>query len=618
MSTNVIQADFQPTPSNPGTSDPELRTAASVLLERMQFLRAAGLSFKGQRDLYDILGYDRVISPGQYRLRYDRGGIAGRVVDAMPKATWRGGGEIIEDEDPKVSTALEETWAALNERLKLWSVFEKVDILAAQGRYAVIFLGMPGDFDTELKKGKPEQLLYVTLFAEEDAKIMSWELDEKNARFGLPTSYQLSHLTANSLSMYGSPNVPAFTAAALQKPVHWTRVIHIPAEGTLDNEVFGKPALERVWNLLDDLDKVTGGGAEAFWLRANQGMLLNIDKEIKKLEPEQKADLQNQIDEYQHQIRRVLRTHGVNVETLGSDVANFSNPADAILTQIAGSKSIPKRILTGSEMGELASSQDRENFRDQINGRQTGYAGPYVVRPFVDRCIAYRILPEPKKGPEKYQVLWPHVQVLTEAEKSEGASKWASVNSSEGMPVFLNREIRDKWYGLPPLTEKDLQDELKLKQASQPAPPPGLEPGAPGQVDENGNPIPANADPTLKTKPPQAGGNNAEPDDNPDAAPAGSRGRGRTLPFTPRAGEAAPAELEALVSLLEQAIRTGNTGAIDQVLGVKHVQGESTIVMPSIDIHTPSEPTRKVVHKTIEYGDVQGTIRPVGITEVLE
>ena len=94
-------------------------------------------------------------------------------------------------------------------------------------------------------------------------------------------------------------------------------------------------------------------------------------------------------------------------------MANFSNPADAILTQIAGSKAIPKRILTGSEMGELASSQDRDNWKDQINGRQTGYAGPYIVRPLVDRLIKYGYLPTPKKGPREYEVRCPQIQVLT-------------------------------------------------------------------------------------------------------------------------------------------------------------------------------------------------------------
>lgn len=222
--------------------------------------------------------------------------------------------------------------------------------------------------------------------------------------------------------------------------------MHI-AENLLDNETSGLPTLERVFNLLIDLQKITGGGAEAFWLRANQGMQLDVDKDA-KLDPDELTKLASQAEEYKHQITRMLRTKGVDVKTLGSDVANFSNQADAVLTQIAGSKGIPKRILTGSEMGELASSQDRDNWNDQVNGRQKFHAGPYIVRPLVDRLIAYGYLPTPKKS---YAVRWPHVQALTAAERSAGAKSWADTNRAQGETVFTPDEIRDKWEALPPL-----------------------------------------------------------------------------------------------------------------------------------------------------------------------
>jgi len=601
MSNVVVHADFQPTPSQMPASmkTAELRAATSVLLERMQFLRAAGMSFNGLRDLYNILGYPRVISPAQYRDRYARGGIAGRVVDAMPKATWRGGVEIIEDEDPEVSTTFEETCAALMTRLKLTQVFQRLDILAQQCRYGVLLLGAPGDFNQELPKGKPEQLVYVTPFAEEDARVMEWELDEHNPRFGQPTHYQLSRLTANSLANIGSWGVPAFSPAALQQPVHWSRVIHVPAEGILDNEVFGPPALERVWNLLDDLDKVIGGGAEAFWLRANQGLHLNIDKDTANVKPEDLKDLKDQADEYQHQIRRILRTRGVDVNELGSDVANFSNPADAVVTQIAGSKAIPKRILTGSEMGELASSQDRENFRDQVNGRQLSYAEPTILRQFFDRLITYKYIVAPKKGAEAYQIKWAHVQVLTEQEKAEGASKWASVNNTQGAPVFLNREIRDKWYAMPPLTPEEIQKEKELAKPLEPPAPP---PGAPGTVDENGNPVEPGK--TLPGKNPQSQGPRAKAEDDTADTPAKAR------------AAADAAQLEPIITLLERALREGNTALLDQVLGIRH-ETQQTIVLPDVTIQPPPA-TTTTVRKVIEYGDVHGTVRPIAITETTD
>lgn len=445
--------------------DRKLRAAASVLIERLQFARQAGVTFNGMRDLYEILGYERAISTAQYRERYARGGIAGRIVDVFPKATWRGEMELVEDQDPENDTEFEKAWNALNTRLKITSVLQRGDVLSQLGYYSVLLIGAPGKFSDELPKGKPEDLLYLTPFsggggpgiqtrftgsrgdgnlnvAFGDATIQSFDINVESPRFGLPETYQLRRTDVSS--------------PELQVPVHWSRIIHI-AEGCLDNEVYGSPRLERVYNLLDDLDKVTGGGAEAFWLRANQGLQLDVDKDM-TLSADEKTALQTQADEYQHQIRRMLRTRGVTVNPLGSDVANFSNPADAILTQIAGSLAIPKRILTGSEMGELASSQDRDNWKDQVNGRQTGYAGPYIVRPLVDRLIKYNYLPTPVKGVESYEVRWPHIQTLTEQEKADGAAKWASINSSSNAIVFTEDEIRDKWYQLGPVEgQEDIQ-----------------------------------------------------------------------------------------------------------------------------------------------------------------
>ena len=474
----------------------EMRTLASVILERYRFARQAGLTFNDARDLYAALGYAREITIKDYRDRYARGGVAKRIVEAYPKATWRGGVELMEDENPKVTTKFEETWEELEKRLKIWSVLFRADVLAGLSTYSVILIGAPGDFSQELPKGKPEQLLYLTPFCGGggpaitgesslyvDATIQTFETNANSPRFGLPTTYQLRRMDVHS--------------PELQKPVHWSRIIHI-AEGCLDNDVYGVPVLENIWNLLDDLEKVTGGGAEAFWLRANQGLNLNLDKDV-ELTPEAASKLTAEVDEYRHNISRILKTRGMEVQTLGSDVANFSNPADAILTQIAGSKGIPKRILMGSEMGQLASGQDADNWATQVQDRRTGYAAPSIVQPLVDRLIDYGYLPKPKQ----YEVVWPVIESLTELERAQGASSWASTNSTQGSIVFLPEEIRDHWYGLEPLTPEQI-----AKATPQPtvdpnaAPAPGVE-GAPVEEEATAEGV---VDELLAEEPRAAGG----------------------------------------------------------------------------------------------------------------
>jgi uncharacterized protein len=532
--------DEQPANGNGGSAVPELLTAeqresllvqqeirtltTQILLDRMQWMRQAGITFDGKRDEYEIFGYDRIITNKQYRDEYARGGIAGTLVDAMPDATWRGEVEIIEDADPKKDTEFEKAWKDLDTQLKVQAKLLRVDKLSQLSTYAVLLIGARGDLDQELPKGNPGGLLYFRpcsggggpnsnrrsqiIDGYATATIRDYETDSKNLRFGLPKSYQLL-----------DPDLGE------QRPVHWSRIIHV-AEGLLDDEIFGQPGLERVWNLLIDLRKVTGGGAEAFFLRANQGLHVDIDKDMPLADAKLTLEkLKQDLEAYQHHIAKIIRTKGATVDPLGSDVANFSGPADAILTQISGAKRIPKRILTGSEMGELASSQDRDNWRDQVNGRQTGYAGPFIVRPLVDRLIAYGYLPIPKDGPMAYQVRWPKIETLTEKDKTEGAKGWASVNQMSGHTVYTDDEIRDKWSGMEPLTatqKQALADEAAAKMKAQQE-----AMGTAPQVDDKGNPVKPN-------------------------------------PFQARA-----AEDEELVRVLEEAIRVGNAEVVHQLIGLR-------------------------------------------------
>lgn len=569
-----------PKPNGHDDENPaEMRVLSDTLLDRLRFFRQAGVTFGGARRLYEAFGYDETITARQYRERYSRGGVAGRIVDALPNATWRGDVELIEDENPKASTEFEKAWEALSTRLRVISMMCRVDKLSRLSTYAVLLIGVAdGNLEQELPKGKSqEQILFLTPFAGGggpgliqragigqdlgsayiDATIRDLDLDPTSSRFGLPLFYQLRRLDAGS---------PLF-----QKPVHWSRVIHV-AENTLDNEVYGQPALERCWNLLDDLDKVTGGGAEAFFLRANPGLHVNVDKDMSLTDATNDlTNLADQIEKWRHKMSdRAFRTKGVDVNMLASDVANFSQPADAILTQIAGATSMPKRILTGSEMGELASSQDRDNWKDQVNGRQTGHAGPNILQQFADRLIAYGYLPKPTQ----YEIHWAHMQVLTEDEKASGATKWAQVNSTAGVTVFSAEEIRDHWYGLEPGDDVDTEmwkadlavkmaetnktegaviftddeirktcygwEPLKPEQKIPLTAPERVTATAPTpEIDAQGRPIPAKAAPA--------------------ATPA---------PAFPRAAE----DIETL-RVLRAAIEENNLAVIDAILGVRHAGG---------------------------------------------
>ena len=439
----------------------DFRAAGSILYNRWNFFNQAGLSFGGKRDTYQILGYDRILSTAQYRSRYERSSLAGALVDIMPDDTWRGTVEVREDKDAKTDTELEKTWKALDQRLQIQAKMLRVDKLSRLSHYAVLLIGVKGTgLDTELPRGTgPDSILYLKPYSGNGGPAVSGSNTMQNRSAGDAMCTIQSLVTETSDPRFGQPLT--YRIKNVSQDVHWSRILHV-AEGCLEDDVYGQPALERVWNLFDDLDKVTGGGAEAFWLRANAGLHLDVDKDMALPkpaagEPSELDKLKQAAEDYAHQMTRMMRTKGVRIEQLGSDVANFSLPADAIITQIAGAKRMPKRILTGSEMGELASSQDRDNWRDQVNGRQTSYAGPYIMRPLIDRLVKFGYLPAPSGGPDVYDIIWPHLQTMTEQEKDTRAVALASVNQTAGETVFTNAEIRDMSHGRAPLESAEIK-----------------------------------------------------------------------------------------------------------------------------------------------------------------
>ena len=63
--------------------------------------------------------------------------------------------------------------------------------------------------------------------------------------------------------------------------------------------------------------KVVGGSGETYWLDARRGLHANFHPDAKPLAPGEQEKLRDQIDEYVHNMRRAIRTQGMDLETLG-------------------------------------------------------------------------------------------------------------------------------------------------------------------------------------------------------------------------------------------------------------------------------------------------------------
>lgn len=445
-----------------GPKSPEMMALASAIVERYQFAQQHDLSFYDtatgtwKRNLSKALGYADVLRPEHYLGRYERGGIAEAIVEAYPNATWPLEMYVQEDEDPEVTTPLEEDAETLIKATDLWSVFWRADVLKELGHYSVILIGAPGRLDEELKGLKgPEDIQYLAPYGEKAARIESLvgesgtEEEMQDPRFGLPKRYEINFAGSNDeASRVGSQR-----RLHLTKLVHWSRVIHL-AEGALENTLYGKPRLRGVWNLLDDLYKITGGGAEAAFRNMDPKRSWGVDPKL-QVTPAMEEAMDNAIEEMRHGLESDLLLQGVKVDQLMSQVASFGPNAKAIIEQISATTGIPQRILMGSERGELASSQDSSNWRDRTDARWGRY-GQRVVRELFDRLIEYGALSKPSET--GYEIVRPPRDEPTDEMRASVTEKMARANQAHknatGLPLFTGEQILDHVWDMEYLVEE--------------------------------------------------------------------------------------------------------------------------------------------------------------------
>lgn len=386
------------------------------LLGRFNFF--TNLLNQAGRNLYSTFGY--TIDPSfEDRLRkYLRQDVAARVVDAPASALWTNPPSVTSTDQ-----AWNDAWNDLVAREDLWAAIERADKLAGIGRYSIIIIGFNDGKSLEqpvdkIRLGRNKQkILYLQPYSESSAQIKEYNGNERSERFNKPEMYLINPQIEKQLG---------FDKSGAKAPlgsfrVHASRVIHI-AENVLENDVFGSPRLERVYNILDDLQKVTGGSAETYWLTSNRGMHIDVDKEM-ELEPQDAANLTEEIKEYANGLQRFIRTRGVKVNSLGGTVSDPKNTFGILIATISGATGIPQRILIGSEAGQLASEQDRANWADRIDERRANFGNPIVLHQLVKMLTFVGYLPS--SDTLQITIAWPSAFKMSPLEAAQTSAQHA-------------------------------------------------------------------------------------------------------------------------------------------------------------------------------------------------
>lgn len=477
-----------------------------------------GETFGADRRLYDVLGYTKDLDYDDFKRKYERNGVAGALIDRPIEKSWRErptiSDDLEEDERGEDDTDFERAVEYLFDEYRLLHYLERVDKAAALGRYAVLYIGFqdgvtPSELDSAVEESalseldpdadytesNPPPVTHFGVFSEahldDDPKL---DTDPTSPRHNLPVQYRID---------YGAETGDA----GRTYETHWSRVIHV-AHNLLESEWEGRPELKRLFNRIEDWDKVVGGVAEVAWRSADRKIIFNLDPDMGDIEDEE--DLEAQIEDVIHDLENYLQTRGMEVTTIEGEVQDPSGIV-GVLKDEYGADGMPQRVLFGSERGELASSQDESNFLGSVGERQEQTNEPAILRPTLDRLINTGVLPEPSGG--SYTIEWPNLFELTELEEAEKtlnlarALKAASpmgdpgtVLDDEGIMLFID-------------APDDIVERVKEAMGDEGALPPGEVPppeeggpgaGPPGESPDDGEEPPEEEPPDAEAGRPGA------------------------------------------------------------------------------------------------------------------
>lgn len=439
----------------------KVHQVVTVLRDRLASI--LGLTHGGGRDLYENFGWSKNLLVEQLFAMYYRNGIANRVCRAYPAATWRDR-PVIRDErgssdDPTAEdySPFTESVYQLFKKYDVTSWLERADRVSGVGRFGVLLLGF--------RDGKPlieplssgnYPLLYMTVYADPNITINTWDTNEQSPRFGRPDTYTLQ--TGNPVVGGGGSPTPH---RSLQ--VHWSRVLHL-SEVTDEDEVYGLPRLMACYNTVQDLEKLMGAGAETYWYNSRGGMVWSADKDATYTEADV-TRMERIAEEFSQQLKRITALQGVTATQLSSAITDPGPLIDKHLDIISGATGIPKRILIGSERGELSSDQDENNWAQRVEERRNNYAGPKILTPVISKLIMTGNVVSPEG---KWEIQWPGDALGPQKAAEVGSVRSNTLRNYVTSPgaelIVPPPEFRKEFLGLDPVSEYDTLEEEPLDE----------------------------------------------------------------------------------------------------------------------------------------------------------
>lgn len=364
----------------------------------------------------------------QYFRMYSRNNVAARVIETFPDYSWGATPFVVDDAGSK-SRFSKAVTSLLNKQYKMHDGVEQsllvsmkqLDVLGGIGGESLMVFGFSDGrkLDQPVSGDKGTEISWIKLLHNGQFKVEKRDTEEASATFGDVILYQ-------SVAFESPGDLNFVNQIAAGRNIHASRCVHFKETNGLS---YGTSRIQKCYNQLLDITKLSGASAEVYWLGAFSGLAIETDP-LASLDDDAYVKMKEETTKYFDGLGRSLIFEGATSKLLYPAIVSPKDHFDLQITMISIATGIPRRFLTGAEAAKLASQQDTLNWDVRVTSRREMFAGPKVVSPVVQRCIDAGVLPKPSGN--TFVVSWPRIQSLALNERADAARNMTAAWNAYG------------------------------------------------------------------------------------------------------------------------------------------------------------------------------------------
>ena len=361
--------------------------------------------------------YPTNLTFNHYYDMYARNNVAARVIETFPNYTWNTI-PIVQDAGGESSRFSKKVADLLTMPFKwkdgikqdLLTTMKQLDVLGGIGGEALLVFGFNdgGQLHTKVVPKRTNEIKWVKILHNGQFKVKTKDENKASPDYGDVITYETKTFSATR-------EINFVNNIADGVEIHSTRCVHFKETNGLP---YGTSRIQKCYNQLLDIVKVSGASAEVYWLGAFSGLAVET-RENTALDEDSYTVMKEEIEKYFAGLERSLVFEGAESKLLYPAIVSPQAHFDLQISMVSIATEIPRRFLTGAEAAKLASQQDSINWMDRVSNRRNGFVGPCVVSPVVQRCVDAGVLSRPKGGVIK--VVWAQTQSLALNDRADAA-----------------------------------------------------------------------------------------------------------------------------------------------------------------------------------------------------